>query len=205
MSDIFPASIPLLKLPNNILLDIFHPIDASTILKAHSTCSYWRAKLSSYDFMSRIHIIGIENGILGIRYSSMGKKSYLLYWNPVSQKSKILQDPVYIFQPDLVYLYAFVYFPYTMDYAILYIFKQISESPSCTLLIYTSFRRNWNVITTCPPYVVILDVVYVTLDGSIYWLTCSVEDVERRSLYIMYFSLLSNTFQQIFVPQQALA
>ncbi|KAL4391619.1 hypothetical protein AHAS_Ahas03G0263200 [Arachis hypogaea] len=135
----------------------------------------------------------------------MGKKSYLLSWNLVSQKSKILQDLVYIFQSDLVYLYAFVYFPYTMDYTILYIFKQSLESPSYTLLIYTSFRRNWNVITTCPPYVVSLDAAYVTLDGSIYWLTCSVEDVERRSPYIICFSLLSNTFQQIFVPQQALA
>ncbi|XLT91316.1 hypothetical protein HN873_012991 [Arachis hypogaea] len=258
MSDVPPISIPLPELPDELMLDIFHRADASTILNARSTCRSWRVKLSSYDFQTTLaqrwkhhgcsllmhfcypsslmnsvdwvmrmdassgytmpfhfpflltyegwfHIIGVENGILCIRYSSMGKKSYLLSWNPVSRKSKIIQDPVYIFQPDLVYLYALVYFPSTLDYAILYIFKQTSESPSSSLSIYTSFRRNWNVIITCPPYVVTLDATYVTLGGSIYWLTCSVDDDERRSPYIVCFSLLSNTFQQIFIPRQALA
>ncbi|KAL4314620.1 hypothetical protein AHAS_Ahas15G0103300 [Arachis hypogaea] len=221
MSDVPPVSIPLPDLPDEVMLDIFHRADASTILNARSTCRSWRVKLSSYDFVTTLaqrwkhhgcsllmhfcypsslmnsvdwvmrmdassgytmpfhfpflltyegwfHIIGVENGILCKRYSSMGKNSYLLSWNPL----------------DLVYLYALVYFPSTLDYAILYIFKQTSESPSSSLSIYTSFRRNWNMIITCPPYVVTLDATYVTLDGSIYWLTCSVDDDERRSPYI---------------------
>ncbi|RYQ86500.1 hypothetical protein HN51_060505 [Arachis hypogaea] len=204
MSDIPPVSLPLPELPNEVLLGIFHLADASTILNACCTSHYWRAKLNSYEFVSII-AESVEDGIFCIRYSSMGRKSYLLAWNPISRRSKIIQDPVCVFKPDMVYLYAFMYYPYTLDYAIMHVFKHSSESTTCTLAIYTSFTRDWHVVMTCPPYVQTIDATYVTLDGCIYWVTYSHKDVERTKPYIVCFSILSNTFQQIFVLEQALA
>ncbi|RYR29690.1 hypothetical protein Ahy_B01g054156 [Arachis hypogaea] len=150
-------------------------------------------------------IIGVQNGIFCIRYSSMGWKSYLLAWNPVTRRSKIIQDYVYVYKPDMVYLYAFLYYPYTLHYAILHVFKHSSESTTFTLAIYTSFARDWRVVMTCPPYVQTIDAIYVTRDGCIYWVTYSDEDVERTNPYIVCFSILSNTFQRIFVPEQDLS
>ncbi|RYQ96837.1 hypothetical protein Ahy_B08g092729 [Arachis hypogaea] len=250
MSDIFPLSIPLSDLPNEVMLDIFHLTDASTILNTRITSRYWRMKLNSYEFITRIakrwkyhgclltlhfcypfsllnsldwvmrmdassgytisfHLPfllayeDIENGIFCIRYSSMGRKSYLLAWNPVSRRSKIIQDPIYVFKPKMLYKYALLYFSSALDYAILHVFKHSLESPACKLTIYTSFRRNWDVVLTCLSYVQTLDATYVTLDGSIYWLTCSPENVEKRSSYIV-FSILFNNFQHVFFSEKAL-
>ncbi|KAL4344980.1 hypothetical protein AHAS_Ahas11G0232600 [Arachis hypogaea] len=195
MSDIPPVSLPLAELPNEILLNIFPLADASTILNACWTSHNWRVKLSSCEFVS----------IIAERYSSIGRKSYLLAWKPISRRPKIIQDPVYVYKLDMVYLYAFLYYPYTLHYAIVHVFKLSLKSTICTLAIYISFIRDWHMLMTCPPYVQTIDATYVTLDGCIYWVTYSDEDVERSNPYIECFFILSNTFQQIFIPEQALA
>ncbi|KAL4306248.1 hypothetical protein AHAS_Ahas16G0159300 [Arachis hypogaea] len=100
-----------------------------------------------------------------------------------------IPDHVYIFEPEMAYSYAFSYYPYTFDYAIMYVFQHSDKTTACTLTMYTSTTRTSDVVLPCPSYVQRLDPTYVILDGVIYWLTRSFEDVEQRSPYIVCFSI----------------
>ncbi|RYR39384.1 hypothetical protein Ahy_A09g044900 [Arachis hypogaea] len=139
-------------------------------------------------------IVGVENGINCIRYSSMGNKSYLLTWNPIFRYSKIIYDPNKHYCEGCPFLYSFMYYPNMLDYALLHVYMKNSDSSTCVLTIYTRFRRNWNVIISCPEKARRLNPAYVSVNGVVYWVSVITNEDIIQPPYIVSFNIITYSF-----------
>ncbi|MED6203669.1 hypothetical protein PIB30_001364 [Stylosanthes scabra] len=122
-------------------------------------------------------VVGVENGVFCVRYCCLGSERFLLIWNPATGMFSKVKDPFDLYNGEPSFLYAFVHYPDSLDYAIIHVFYEDYESPACTLAIYTTFRRNWDVTIPCPSYVHGLESTYVTLDEAVYWISDTVEGI----------------------------
>ncbi|RYR47898.1 uncharacterized protein LOC110265136 [Arachis ipaensis] len=147
-------------------------------------------------------LIRVEMGVFCIRYSSLGRRSHLVIWNPLIQMPRVLDDPLQRSSCEGSFTYAFAHFPNSVHYAILHVFKDEPDSTAYTLSMYTSFTRNWHVRISCPLYVQRLDPSYVVASGVVYWLADR-EDGDQP--YIVSFSLMTLTFGQIYVPPKSMS
>ncbi|KAL4276463.1 hypothetical protein AHAS_Ahas20G0209700 [Arachis hypogaea] len=113
-------------------------------------------------------LIRVEMGVFCIRYSSLGRRSYLVIWNPLIQIPRVLDDPLQLSSCEGSFTYAFAHFSNSVHYSILHIFEDEPDSTAYTLSMYTSFTRNWHVRISCPLYVQRLDPSYVVANGVVY-------------------------------------
>ncbi|MED6147017.1 hypothetical protein PIB30_040127 [Stylosanthes scabra] len=143
-------------------------------------------------------IVGIENGIFCFRYSIEGEISYLLAWNPADRSTKVIPDPPKHFCKRCSFLYTFGYFPDSVHYGIIHLFKKKPSHKTWSLTMYSSLEQNWGPTLTCPNYVRNLDPNYVSLDGVIYWMKWR-EDGDKSPPYIVSFSMLNFNFRQIII------
>ncbi|MED6133075.1 hypothetical protein PIB30_024908 [Stylosanthes scabra] len=145
-------------------------------------------------------IVGVDNGVFCVRYSSFGISSHLLVWNPTTYSSRVIPDPPRHYCKDCSYLYSFAHFPNSINYAVVHIFKQTPDSPCWKLAMYLSLERNWVVKMECPTFVRRLDPCYASLNGVLYWLHWNMEDIDSNPPYIICFCLTSPSFRQISLP-----
>ncbi|MED6123531.1 hypothetical protein PIB30_049989 [Stylosanthes scabra] len=68
---------------------------------------------------------------------------------------------------------------------------------------YTNFSIDWDFEIPCPPYVRMLDPACVALDGVVYWLTFGGYEEDKEPPFIVSFSCLDCTFNQISIPLEA--
>ncbi|RYR35224.1 hypothetical protein Ahy_A10g050366 [Arachis hypogaea] len=140
-------------------------------------------------------IVGVENGIVCIRYSSMGNKSYLLTWNPISRYSKIISDPNKHYCEGCVFLYSFLYYPNTLDYALLHVYMENPDSSTCVLTMYT---------IPCPENARRLNSAYVSVNGVVYWVSVITDEEDIQPPYIVSFNIITYSFDQISLPNEGL-
>ncbi|MED6218303.1 hypothetical protein PIB30_025535 [Stylosanthes scabra] len=130
-------------------------------------------------------IVGVDNGVFCVRYSSLGLSSHLLIWNPTTYSSRVIPDPPRHHCKDYSYLYSFAHFPNNVNYAVVHIFKQRPDTPSWRLAIYSSVERNWVVNMECPTFVRRLDPCYASLNGVLYWLHWNIKGTDTNPPYIV--------------------
>ncbi|MED6198802.1 hypothetical protein PIB30_069944 [Stylosanthes scabra] len=150
-------------------------------------------------------IVGVENGIFLFRFSSTGDRSYLLVWNPAIGSTKAIPDPPRHYCRKCAFLYLFAYFPNSVNYGIVHLYKRDQREKTWTLTLYSSAEQNWLVNVSCPEYVRTLDPNYVSLDGVMYWMNWRENDRDTSPTFIVSFSMLTFEFGQIFVPAEATA
>ncbi|MED6198804.1 hypothetical protein PIB30_069946, partial [Stylosanthes scabra] len=148
-------------------------------------------------------VIGVENGIFCFRYCSARNTSYLLAWNPADNSTKLIPDPLGHYCNKCSFIYSFGYFPGSVHYGIVHLFKRKPRQKYWRVTMYFSLERDWVLTLTCPDYVQILDPNYVSVDGVMYWIKLRDADKNPTPLYIVSFSMLTYTFGQIFVPNEA--
>ncbi|MED6191936.1 hypothetical protein PIB30_005415 [Stylosanthes scabra] len=150
-------------------------------------------------------LLGVENGILCFRYCSAGDKSYLLAWNSADKSTKLIPDPPGHYCNKCSFLYTFGYFPGSVHYGIVHLFKRKPRQKFWQVTMYSSAERDWVLTLTCPEYVQNLDPNYVSVDGVIYWIRWRDEKNPGTPLYIVSFLMVTYTFGQIFLPDEAKA
>ncbi|MED6143442.1 hypothetical protein PIB30_006394 [Stylosanthes scabra] len=150
-------------------------------------------------------IIGLENGIFCFHFCSVGHRSYLLAWNPAAGSTKLIPDPPKHYCTKCAFLYTFAYFPNSLHYGIVHLYKKKQRQKTWRLTMYSSAEQNWVVNMTCPDHVRTLDPNYVSLDGVIYWINWRDHDEDMIPTFIVSFSMLSHKFGQILLPAEVRA
>ncbi|MED6146186.1 hypothetical protein PIB30_032224 [Stylosanthes scabra] len=148
-------------------------------------------------------LIGVDNGLFYVRYCEDGGESVITIWNPATGQRVEMEDPLQHHCPDCQYQYALVFFPASDEYAVLHISKEHDDSGPPTLKMYASFRRNWDVQVACPQFVRRLNPSCVAIEGVVYWITYGGYEGDEEPPYIVSFSCLDCTFEQIFLPIEA--
>ncbi|MED6214111.1 hypothetical protein PIB30_099836 [Stylosanthes scabra] len=87
-------------------------------------------------------VIGVENGIFCFRYCSARNKSYLLAWNPVDKSTKLIPDPPEHYCNKCSFLYSFGYFPGTVHYGIVHLFKRKPRQRYWRVTMYSSVEHD---------------------------------------------------------------
>ncbi|MED6214954.1 hypothetical protein PIB30_108434, partial [Stylosanthes scabra] len=119
----------------------------------------------SFTYEGWFDIIGIENGVFCIRYSEDGSPNRLAIWNPLTNRGHSFHDPLQQHCNDCAYLYAFAYFPNTLQYAVLHISNADEDADNLTLSMYTSFTRDWIFQLPCPGFATLLEPCCVSIKG----------------------------------------
>ncbi|MED6218783.1 hypothetical protein PIB30_029865 [Stylosanthes scabra] len=193
MSDIPPKKLIIPYLPDEMCLEIFKRCDAKTLRNVKATSRYWRETLSSYEFVSEVSTF----------WKSKGDRSHLLVWNPAIGSTKMIPDPPRHFCTKCAFLYTFAYFPNSVNYGIVHLYKRQQCQKTWTLTLYSSAEKKWVVNVSCPEYGRSLDPNYASLDGVIYWMKWRDNDRDMSPIFIVSFSMLTHKFGQIFILAEA--
>ncbi|MED6117583.1 hypothetical protein PIB30_111327, partial [Stylosanthes scabra] len=154
----------------------------------------------SFTYEGWFDIIGIENGVFCIRYSEDGSPSRLAIWNPLTNRGHSFHDPLQRHCNDCAYLYAFAYFPNTLQYVVLHISNADEDADNLTLSMYTSFTRDWSFQLPCPGFATLLEPCCVSIKGVVYWLSSGGYEENQNPPYMVSFSIVDCTFEQIELP-----
>ncbi|MED6110056.1 hypothetical protein PIB30_039402, partial [Stylosanthes scabra] len=175
------------------------------IIKFNSNSGQRFPAVLPFDLGSRgwFDIIGIQKGVFCFRFSRTGEFSTLLIWNPMTQHQFWVADPIQLIADDSSFLFSFLYFPGTLNYSIVSIFLELGEENRCVFTTYDSMLRDWTPRVQCPDYVRKLDPAYVALNDASYWVTWSHDEPINTAPYIISFSSLTTTFQQISLLEEA--
>ncbi|MED6195903.1 hypothetical protein PIB30_042228 [Stylosanthes scabra] len=149
-------------------------------------------------------IVGVDNGVFCMRYSCVGAMSHLVAWNPISHRRFVITDPIHGIADETSFLFAFLYYPETVNYAVVSIYLEIGDNPQTVFTLFDSSVRSWSLPLQCPPYVRLLDPAYVTVNGIVYWVTWSHGNETHIPPYIVSFSPLTTEFQQLPLPNEAI-
>ncbi|MED6191937.1 hypothetical protein PIB30_005416 [Stylosanthes scabra] len=118
--------------------------------------------------------------------------------------TKLIHDPPRHYCTKCAFLYTFAYFPNSVNYGIVHLYKRKLQQKTWTLTLYLSVEQNWVLNVSCPEYVRTLDPNYVSLDGVMYWMNWR-ENGRDMSPTFISFSMFTFKFGQIFIPPEAAA
>ncbi|MED6143693.1 hypothetical protein PIB30_008335 [Stylosanthes scabra] len=149
-------------------------------------------------------VVGIDKGVFYMRYSSVGVVSNLVAWNPISRRKFVISDHIHEIGDETSFLLAFLYFPKTVNYAVVSIYLELGDNPRTVFTLFNSSVRSWSPPLECPPYVRRLDPQYVTVNRIVFWATWSHSNETEFPPYIVSFSPLTAEFQQLPLPGEAL-
>ncbi|MED6113387.1 hypothetical protein PIB30_070292 [Stylosanthes scabra] len=91
-------------------------------------------------------IVGVENGIFLFRFCSTRDRSYLLVWNLAIGSTKMIPDAPRHYCTKCAFLYTFAYFPNSVNYGIVHLYKRDQCQKTWTLTLYSSAEQNWVVM-----------------------------------------------------------
>ncbi|MED6199313.1 hypothetical protein PIB30_074812 [Stylosanthes scabra] len=106
-----------------------------------------------------LDIIGIENGVFCIRYFEDRSPSRLASWNPLTNRGQSFHDPLQQHCNGCAYLYAFAYFPDSVQYILLHISNTDENTRIVYCLSFGGYQEDEN-----PPYIVSFSIVDCTFD-----------------------------------------
>ncbi|MED6217505.1 hypothetical protein PIB30_018315 [Stylosanthes scabra] len=149
-------------------------------------------------------VVGIDKGVFCMRFSSVGDVSNLVAWNPISRRKHVITDPIHGIADGSSFLFAFLYFPESVNYAVVSIYLELGDDPQCVFTLFDNSVGSWTPPLECPPFVRKLDPAYVNIDGTVYWVTWLHDNESDAPPYIISFSTLTTEFRQIPLPSDGL-
>ncbi|MED6210653.1 hypothetical protein PIB30_066212 [Stylosanthes scabra] len=173
MSGLLPGGSQMPFLPDEVMIDIFNRLDAAAILACRSTCRHWRQMLTSYEFIVEVAKQWLARGSYLFVHFGFSLTEELsvdwmmkmdsitgemvaqvrLQWNPATGQRLQLDDPLQHHCTECPYHYALVYYPASVEYAVLHISKEHEDNALPILKMYTSFQRNWDFEVPCLAFV----------------------------------------------------
>ncbi|XLS49006.1 hypothetical protein HN51_023364 [Arachis hypogaea] len=152
----------------------------------------------------QFEVIGTDNGCMAIRYLCISHPSNLIVWNPNTDQVTRIPDPMQHHCCICASTYAFLYFPDSVGYVWINIYKKKILDSQSWLTSYSSVTGHWDSNFPCPPYVQGVDSRYVVNHGIVYWLNWN-NHAQTSPQCIVHFSNFTNQFGFILIPMEARA
>ncbi|RYR03790.1 hypothetical protein Ahy_B06g083108 isoform A [Arachis hypogaea] len=152
----------------------------------------------------QFEVISTDNGCMAIRYSCISHPSNLIVLNLNTDQVTQIPNPTQHHCCICTSTYAILYFPDSVGYVWINIYKKKIFDSQSWLTSYSSMTSRWVSSFSCPPYVQGLDSRYVVNHGIVYWLNWN-NHAQISPQCIVHFSIFTNKFGFILILVEARA